>query len=101
MTSCRRGVTAGRSASVTTWWTPPREDAMEATSLNRHVAAARQSLDNARADLDAAVAILPDVEGGDAMATPNLVALLLRAVRAKDRLSELEILVVAEAEGHG
>jgi hypothetical protein len=56
----------------------------------RAVAAARQALATARADLDAAVVALPEVDGDEGMATPGLVALLIRAVAAKDRLDELE-----------
>ena len=53
------------------------------------VLVARRALATARADLDEAVAALP--EGEDAMATPNLCALLFRAVEAKDSLNELEL----------
>lgn len=51
------------------------------------IAAARQALTAVRAELDAAVVALPKVEG---MAPPGLVALLMRAVAARDLLDELE-----------
>jgi hypothetical protein len=55
------------------------------------VAAARQSLQNARRDLDDAVGLLPGVAGDDTMANPNLIALLLRAVVARRHLETLEM----------
>ena len=54
------------------------------------VAAARQTLRNARSALDSAVAALPDVDGDEAMATPVLLLLLFGAARAKEQLGELE-----------
>jgi len=55
---------------------------------NDLVGAARRMLVNARSRLDSAVAGLPD--GDEAMASPELLLLLDGAVRAKERLSELE-----------
>jgi hypothetical protein len=52
------------------------------------LAAARETLQNARSALDSAVAALPD--GAEAMATPALLLLLFGAVRAKEHLSDLE-----------
>lgn len=63
------------------------------------VLAARQVLALARADLDAAVASLPDVDGDEAMATPTLLALLLQAVTAKGHLSALEVVLTAQQAG--
>ena len=54
------------------------------------IAAARQSLQSARRDLDDAVGLLPGIVGDDTMANPNLVALLLRAVVARRFLETLE-----------
>jgi hypothetical protein len=54
------------------------------------IAAARQSLQSARRDLDDAVGLLPGVVGDDTMANPNLIALLLRAVVARRHLETLE-----------
>jgi hypothetical protein len=62
------------------------------------VLAARQVLALARADLDAAVASMPDVDGDEAMATPTLLALLLQAVTAKGHLSALEIVLTAQQD---
>ncbi|HEY2901915.1 MAG TPA: hypothetical protein VGL59_15130 [Polyangia bacterium] len=80
---------------------PPTEDTMEMKGRERggaaEVAAARKSLDDARNDLDAAVAALPDIDGDEAMASPVLVALLVRAVKAKKHLKGLEVLALAPA----
>ena len=51
---------------------------------------ARQSLQDARDRLDDATGALPDREGDDTMASPELLGLLLHAVAAKRRLTELE-----------
>jgi hypothetical protein len=62
------------------------------------ITAARKTLDDARAELDVAVAALPNINGDEAMATPALVTLLVSAVRAKDHLSKLEALLSVPAE---
>jgi hypothetical protein len=59
--------------------------------LAEDVVAARQALSLARADLDEAVAAAPEVEGEEALASPGLLALLLRAVSAKNHLDHLEL----------
>jgi hypothetical protein len=59
--------------------------------LAADVVAARQALSLARADLDEAVAAAPEVEGEEALASPGLLALLLRAVSAKNHLDHLEL----------
>ena len=55
------------------------------------VVAARRELSLARADLDEAVAAVPETDGEDALASPGLLTLLLRAVSAKNRLHHLEL----------
>jgi hypothetical protein len=59
--------------------------------LAADVVAARQALSLARADLDEAVAAAPEVDGEEALASPGLLALLLRAVSAKNHLDHLEL----------
>jgi len=49
------------------------------------------SLDTACRDLDDAVLVLSDVPGDDVMASPSLVALLLRVVMARRHVTRLEI----------
>jgi len=49
------------------------------------------SLDTACRDLDDAVLVLSDVPGDDVMASPSLVALLLRVVMARRQVTRLEI----------
>lgn len=56
----------------------------------RALLAARAELTAARADLDAAVGAMPDLNGEARMAPPALVALLFRTVAARDRLRQLE-----------
>ena len=60
------------------------------------VVAARQALSIARADLDEAVAAVPELDGEEAIASPGLLALLLRAVSAKYHLDHLELSATAE-----
>ena len=60
------------------------------------IAAARKALVAVRAELDAAVVALPNIEG---MAPPGLVALLVRAVAARDHLDELETSERAAGDG--
>ena len=67
--------------------------------LAADVGIARRTLYDARARLDAAVAGLPDVDGDEAMATPDLLVLLVGAVRAKARLDELEARAGAGGDG--
>jgi hypothetical protein len=57
---------------------------------------AMESLDVACRALDEAVMALPSVRGDDVMATPSLVALLLRVVVARRQVSRLELDVKAE-----
>jgi hypothetical protein len=47
------------------------------------------SLDTACRDLDDAVLVLSDVPGDDVMASPSLVALLLRVVMARRQVTRL------------
>ena len=49
------------------------------------------SLDTACRDLDDAVLAMPDVPGDDVMASPSLIALLLRVVMARRQVKRLEI----------
>jgi len=64
------------------------------------VAVARKTLDSACDDLDDAVRAIPHmVPDENVMATPGLVALLLRVVVARRRLSGLEITLGAESAG--
>jgi hypothetical protein len=49
------------------------------------------SLDTACRDLDDAVLVLADVPGDDVMASPSLVALLLRVVMARRDVRRLEL----------
>lgn len=67
---------------------------MPTTRSTIAIGMAREVLASARADLDVAVAALPPMEGGEAMATPHLVLLLSRAVKARQRLAMLEALPV-------
>ena len=60
------------------------------------VDAARRALSRARADLDEAVAAAPSTEGESAMVSPGLLALLLRAVSAKNHLEHLVLSAAAE-----
>ena len=55
---------------------------------------ARQALEQARDELDLALAVLPQVDCDKAMATPALLSLLLGAVTAKNHLKYLEALMV-------
>jgi len=57
------------------------------------VTMARGILQTARDNLDEAVAGLPDGGADNAMATPTLLALLLRVVEARRRLAGLELLL--------
>jgi hypothetical protein len=52
---------------------------------------AQKSLDGACRALDEAVMALPNARGDDVMATPGLVALLLRVVVARRQVSRLEL----------
>jgi hypothetical protein len=49
------------------------------------------SLDTACRDLDEAVLVLSDVPGDDVMASPSLIALLLRVVMARRHVNRLKI----------
>jgi hypothetical protein len=60
------------------------------------VAAARSLLKAAQDALSEAVAALPRVEGETAMATPALLALLVRVVKTKQELGVLELLLANE-----
>jgi hypothetical protein len=62
------------------------------------VVAARRALSMARADLDEAVAAEPGIDGEEAVPPPGLLALLLRAVSAKNHLDHLELSVTAELQ---
>src|SRR5436190_23946654 len=78
---------------------PDRDDAPR-REISGDVGVARKALAAARAELDLAVAALPDVGGDEAMATPALLALLIGAVRAKEHLGDLDA-VEAEESGGG
>ena len=56
---------------------------------------AQESLDGACRALDEAVMALPNARGDDVMATPGLVALLLRVVVARRQVSRFELDVPA------
>jgi hypothetical protein len=60
------------------------------------VSLARKMLEDARSELDLAVAALPNPDGDAAMATPALLTLLVGAVRAKEHLTKLEILLAGD-----
>ena len=49
------------------------------------------SLDTACRDLDDAVLVMSDVPGDDVMASPSLIALLLRVVMARRQVKRLEL----------
>jgi len=89
---------------------PPEAHCAEARSLSMTmaskgsdaatVAVARKTLDSACDALDDAVRAIPDmVPDENVMANPGLVALLLRVVVARRRLSGLEITLGAESAG--
>ena len=61
------------------------------------VDAARKALSRARADLDEAVAAAPESDGDEAMASPGLLTLLLRAVSAKNHLDHLVLATTTAA----
>jgi hypothetical protein len=71
---------------------------VESGDLSESIAAARKSLQNARECLDNAVSAMPEVQGDRTMATPGLIALLLRAVAARRHLNALEAIVVPSTE---
>ena len=62
------------------------------------VVAARRTLSMARADLDEAVAAVPDSNGEQALVSPGLLALLLRAVSARNHLEHLEQAAATETK---
>jgi hypothetical protein len=57
-------------------------------------AKARRTLDNACEDLDDAVRALPESSEDDVLASPSLVALLLRVVVARRQLAAVESFVL-------
>jgi hypothetical protein len=59
------------------------------------LAVARESLEAACDDLDDAVQVLPDIRNDDVMASPELVALLLRVVAARRCVKDLEAIAAA------
>jgi hypothetical protein len=62
------------------------------------LAVARESLEAACDDLDEAVQVLPDFRtSDDVMASPELVALLLRVVAARRCVKDLEAITAATA----
>ena len=63
---------------------------MIAHAAKSAVSTAQASLDDACADLDAAVLCLTDVEGDTVMADAGLVALLLRVASARRHLAEVK-----------
>jgi len=73
--------------------TAPTGDFTEA-----RVAVARRSLERARSHLDDAMGTLPDREGGNTMATPALLALLLNAVAARRHLADIEAVLADQIE---
>jgi len=60
------------------------------------VVAARQALSIARDDLDEAVAAVTESDGEEVIASPGLLALLLRAVTAKNHLDDLVLCATVE-----
>jgi hypothetical protein len=64
-----------------------------ADDAGTRVTMARGILQTARANLDEAVAGLPDGGADNAMATPALLALLVRVVEARRRLDGLQLLL--------
>ena len=54
------------------------------------------SLDLACRDLDDAVLVMSDVPGDDVMASPSLIALLLRVVMARRQVKRLELKAVED-----
>jgi hypothetical protein len=66
------------------------------TTAEASVSAARVLLESARAALEDAVKSLPATDGDTAMATPSLVALLVRVSAARSQLGGLEVLLAAE-----
>ena len=59
------------------------------------VDAARRALSRARAELDEAVAAAAETDGEAAIASPGVLALLLRAVTAKNHLEDLVLATTA------
>lgn len=57
--------------------------------LDGDLAAARRALSAARAELDNAVAAVPEIDGEETIASPRLMALLFRAVKAKNHLDDV------------
>ena len=57
---------------------------------------ARETLERACDDLDDAVRGIPEVHGDNVMASPRLVALLLRVVSSRRFVKELEAIAAAE-----
>jgi len=57
--------------------------------LDGDLAAARRALSTARDELDNAVAAVPEIDGQETIASPLLMALLLRAVKAKNHLDDV------------
>ncbi len=80
-------------ATSNTWRAPAAALIYDQMSndLAADVVAARRALSIARADLDEAVAAVPELDGEEALASPGLLALLLRAVSAKNHLDHLEL----------
>jgi hypothetical protein len=66
------------------------------TAAEASVTAAHVLLQSAREALDEAVKALPGIEGDKTMATPGLVALLVRVSTAKSHLNGLELILAAE-----
>lgn len=73
-----RGVPGGGRV----WWIVPDD-------LDGNLAAARHALSAARAELDDAVAAVPEIDGQETIASPLLMALLFRAVKAKNHLDDV------------
>jgi len=79
----------------------PTDASMTAPTANlteARVAVARRSLERARVHLDDAMGTLPDREGGNTMATPALLALLLNAVAARRHLADIEAVLADQIE---
>jgi hypothetical protein len=64
--------------------------------LDANVFAARRVLGGARDQLDAALAAMPGAGQDAVMATPGLLSLLLRAVKAKREVDRLEALLAGD-----
>jgi hypothetical protein len=87
-------ITAPKAATMTATAAPTASTAAPTTMI-----VARKALARACDELDAAVRALPDPDGDDVVASPDLVALLLRVVVARRQVSGLELDLVPDGLG--